>query len=183
MKEWTEEEIRDKNLMGPCGLFCGACGVYIAARDGNEKLKTIMGKTYGTKPEETECFGCMQPDTSGKLFGFCTECTLRDCAKLKGYYSCHQCEEFPCSKIESFPFGPCREIMKDSFSIWRDKVDEHGHEKGSIEWARQECERYRCSCGEPHLRGQISCDACGKTVTDDGWITSQGKQIKLEVTV
>jgi hypothetical protein len=24
MEGWTEEEIRDKNLMAPCGLYCGA---------------------------------------------------------------------------------------------------------------------------------------------------------------
>lgn len=180
MKEWTEEEIRDKNLMGPCGLFCGACGVYIATRDGNEKLKTIMGKTYGSQPEETECLGCMQPDSSKKLFGFCAECDLRDCAKSKGYYSCHQCKEFPCETIESFPLGPARKIMKDSISKWRDKVAEHGDEKGSIEWARQECERYRCSCGEPHLRGQISCDACGQTLTGEGWVTSEGTEVELD---
>ena len=81
MKEWTEEEIRDKRLMAPCGLFCGACGVYIATRDGNEKLKTIMGKTYGSQPEETECLGCMLPDGSNKHYGFCAACAIRDCAK------------------------------------------------------------------------------------------------------
>ncbi len=46
MKEWTEEEIRDKKLRGPCGLFCGACGVYIATRDGNEELKQQMWSDY-----------------------------------------------------------------------------------------------------------------------------------------
>jgi len=180
MKEWTEEEIRDKNLMAPCGLFCGACGVYIATRDGNEELKAIMGKTYGAAPEETKCLGCMQPNGSTKLFGFCADCAIRDCAKSKSYFSCYQCGEFPCSIIESFPFGPGRKIMKDSIPKWRDKVSAYGAEQGAVEWARQECGRYRCSCGEPHLRGQITCDACGQTVTEDGWITSQGKPIELD---
>ncbi|MBW1900009.1 MAG: DUF3795 domain-containing protein [Deltaproteobacteria bacterium] len=181
MKEWTEEEIRDRNLMGPCGLFCGACGVYVATRDGNEELRKIMATTYGATPEETECLGCMQSDSSKKLFGFCAECDLRGCAKSKGYYSCHQCEEFPCSRIESFPFGPGRKIMKDSISKWRDKVAEHGDEKGCIEWARQECGRYRCSsCGEPHIRGAQTCDACKQTATEDGWISLQAKQIELD---
>ncbi|MFZ3047037.1 MAG: DUF3795 domain-containing protein [Desulfatirhabdiaceae bacterium] len=38
MKGWTEEEIKDKSLMAPCGLYCGACGIYIATRDKNDKL-------------------------------------------------------------------------------------------------------------------------------------------------
>ena len=44
MEGWTEEEIKDKNLMAPCGLYCGACGVYIATRDKNEKFKEIISK-------------------------------------------------------------------------------------------------------------------------------------------
>ena len=42
MKGWTEEEIKNKNLMAPCGLYCGACGAYIATRDKNDKLKTAL---------------------------------------------------------------------------------------------------------------------------------------------
>ena len=62
MKGWDEEEIKNRDLMAPCGLYCGTCGVYIATRDNNEKFKAVMGGLYGTKPEETECRGCMQPD-------------------------------------------------------------------------------------------------------------------------
>ncbi|MBF0399038.1 MAG: DUF3795 domain-containing protein, partial [Desulfobacterales bacterium] len=42
MEGWTEEEFKNKNLMAPCGLYCGLCGIYIATRDKNEKFKTIM---------------------------------------------------------------------------------------------------------------------------------------------
>jgi hypothetical protein len=41
MEGWTEEEIRNKELMAPCGLYCGLCGVYIAMRDKNKKFRTI----------------------------------------------------------------------------------------------------------------------------------------------
>ena len=97
MKGWTKEEFSNKDLMAPCGLYCGTCGVYIATRDGNEKFKNVMGNLYGTKPEETECSGCMQPDASKKLYAYCKTCTIRDCAKTKGYYSCHQCVFRPLS--------------------------------------------------------------------------------------
>lgn len=43
MKGWTEEEFKNTDLMAPCGLYCGLCGVYIATRDENVKFKTIMG--------------------------------------------------------------------------------------------------------------------------------------------
>ena len=101
MKGWREEEIRNKDLMAPCGLYCGACGVYIATRDGNEKFQAIMGGLYGTPPEETVCHGCMQPDGAGeKLYTLCRHCEIRDCVRGKGFYSCHQCEDWPCEMNE-----------------------------------------------------------------------------------
>jgi hypothetical protein len=82
-----------------------ACGIYIATRDGNEKFKAIMGNLYGTKPEETVCLGCMQPDPPKQLYGYCSACKIRDCVKSKGYYSCHQCDDWPCNEIENFPLA------------------------------------------------------------------------------
>ena len=93
MKGWTEDEFRNKALMAPCGLYCGACGVYIATRDGNDKFKSVMANLYGTRPEETECLGCMQTDPAKKVYAFCQSCPMRACVKSRGYYSCHQCGE------------------------------------------------------------------------------------------
>ncbi len=42
MKGWSEKEIGNKDLMAPCGLYCGTCGVYIATRDSNEKFRTLI---------------------------------------------------------------------------------------------------------------------------------------------
>ena len=70
MKGWKEEEFKNTDLMAPCGLYCGLCGVYIATRDNNEKFKKVMGNLYGTPPEETGCLGCMQPDPPKQLYGF-----------------------------------------------------------------------------------------------------------------
>jgi len=168
MQGWTEEEIRTRDLMAPCGLYCGACGVYIATRDGNEKLKAVMGKLYGTKPEETECLGCMQPDPPKKLYSFCETCKIRNCARSRGCYSCHQCKQWPCNMIENFSYVVGTRVMKRAIPLWRAKVAEHGDEKGSIEWARAECERYHCpSCGKPLFRGAQTCRACKRPVADE----------------
>jgi hypothetical protein len=165
MKGWTEEETKNKELMAPCGLYCGTCGVYIATRDGNDKFKAIMGKLYGTKPEETECLGCMQPEPAKKQYYACKVCSIRDCVKSKGYYSCHQCGQWPCTRIEDFPLATGVRVMKRTIPIWRAEVAEHGDETGSVEWARLECERYHCSsCGNPLFRGAQRCRACKKPV-------------------
>jgi hypothetical protein len=168
MEGWTEEEIRNKDLMAPCGLYCGLCGVYIATRDENKKFKKIMGNIYGTAPEKTECLGCMKPDSNKKLYGFCKKCKIRDCVKSKGYYSCHQCDEWPCDMIENFPVTTGAKVIKRTIPIWRAKVAENGDEEGSVEWARAECERYHCSsCGKPLFRGAQRCRSCKKEIADE----------------
>jgi hypothetical protein len=168
MEGWSEEEFANRDLMAPCGLYCGACGVYIATRDGNEKFKTVMGNLYGTQPEETECRGCMQSDPPKKLYGFCKLCKIRDCVRSKEYYSCHQCADWPCTMIKNFGLATGRRVMERTIPLWRDKVRAHGDEKGSVEWARAECERYHCpSCGQPLFRGAQRCRACKKPVADE----------------
>ena len=39
MEGWTEKEIQNRNLMAPCGLYCGACGIYIATTGQPHKLR------------------------------------------------------------------------------------------------------------------------------------------------
>ncbi|HNY65212.1 MAG TPA: DUF3795 domain-containing protein [Deltaproteobacteria bacterium] len=168
MEGWDESEFRNRDLMAPCGLYCGTCGVYIATRDDNEKFRTVMGNLYGTKPEETRCLGCMQPDPPKMLYGYCRLCSIRDCVRGKGLYSCHQCDQWPCPKIESFGLKTGVRVMKRTIPIWREKVQELGDEEGSVEWARSECRRYHCpSCGKPLFRGAKRCRACKADVADD----------------
>jgi hypothetical protein len=168
MKGWKEDEIRDKRLMAPCGLYCGTCGIYIAHRDGNVKFRDILAALYGSKPEETVCRGCMQEEPAECLYGFCRSCRIRDCVRGKGFYSCHQCADFPCDLIESFILPVGRRVMKRAVLSWRELVAKHGDEKGSVEWARSECERYHCpSCGHPLFRGARKCRNCKRPVADE----------------
>jgi hypothetical protein len=168
MKGWTEDEIKNKDLMAPCGLYCGTCGVYIATRDENDKFKAVLGNLYGSKPEETECLGCMQPDPPKNLYGYCKACKIRDCIKTKSFYSCHQCDEWPCSLINEFGLATGKRVMERAIPLWRAKVAAYGDDKGSEAWARSECERYHCSsCGEPLFRGAQRCRSCKKPVADE----------------
>jgi len=165
---WTEEELKNKELMAPCGLYCGLCGIYIATRDKNQKFREIMGNLYGTASEATECLGCMQPDPPKKLYSYCKDCKIRDCIKSKKYYSCCQCDAWPCDLIKNFPITTGARVMKRTIPIWRAKVAEHGDEEGSAEWARTECERYHCSsCDKPLFRGAKRCRNCKKRVADE----------------
>jgi hypothetical protein len=168
MPGWSEEEIRNKDLMAPCGLHCAFCGVYIATRDKNEKFRNVMANLYGTKPEETECLGCMQENSDKALYEWCKVCPIRACVQSRGFYSCHPCEEWPCSLIQAFSFATGRRVMHRTIPVWRQKVAEHGDEEGSVEWVRAECERYHCSsCGAPLFRGAQKCRSCKKSVAEE----------------
>ena len=168
MKGWREDEIENRYLMAPCGLYCGACGIYIATRDDNEKFRSVMADLYGTRPEETRCLGCMQPDGAGMIYEYCRSCAIRDCVQAKGWYSCHQCDEWPCDLIENFPYVTGIRVMKRTIPIWREQAAQHGDEKGSVEWARGECARYHCSsCGYPLFRGAQRCRNCSRPVADE----------------
>ena len=167
MKGWTDQEFEDRRLMAPCGLYCGACGIYLATRDGNTKFQGILARLYGSRPEETTCAGCMQADPPADLYPFCEACRIRDCVKTKGYDSCHMCDEFPCSFVDEFPVAVGRSVMKRAIPAWREHVARLGDERGSVEWARAECERYHCpDCGEPLFRGAVQCRACKADVAD-----------------
>jgi len=138
MKGWSEEELRDRDLMAPCGLYCGVCGVYIATRDDNDKFKAVMGNLYGTRPDETRCRGCMQPDPPEMLYGYC------------------------------FGLATGLRVMQRTIPLWREMVARYGDEEGSVEWARAECERYHCpDCGSPLFRGAQRCRVCKRDVSDD----------------
>jgi hypothetical protein len=61
------------NLLAPCGLYCGVCGVYYATRDKNEKLMELLVSFYQDRipnlenisTEDLQCEGCL----SDKLLG------------------------------------------------------------------------------------------------------------------
>jgi hypothetical protein len=70
--------------------------------------------------------------------------------------------------VEEFPLPVGRRVMKRAIPAWREQVARHGDEKGSVEWARSECERYHCpGCGHPLFRGAIRCRGCGREVADE----------------
>jgi ferredoxin len=74
--EGTKDMAINPNFISPCGLYCGVCAIYIAARDNNIKLKERLANLYkggtpgkGTLPnsdklstENIHCGGCLSDD-------------------------------------------------------------------------------------------------------------------------
>jgi hypothetical protein len=164
---WEETEFANRDLMAPCGLYCGVCGVYLATRQGDAKFKALLGSLYGSAPAATECRGCMQPEPPQLLYGYCRVCPIRECVRGKGLYSCHQCGDWPCPLITGFPLATGRRVMQRAIPLWRQQVACHGIGAGDVAWARAECARYHCpDCGEPLFRGAQRCRACKALVSD-----------------
>jgi hypothetical protein len=109
-----------KNLVGYCGLYCGACGIYQGRiRQAVENLRSVID-AYGfdkIAPELAKWEPALQHyaefekvmDGFVKLFGECPgciggggnpSCVMRECCKQKAYTTCAECAEMEtCEKL------------------------------------------------------------------------------------
>ncbi|MCP4762976.1 MAG: DUF3795 domain-containing protein [archaeon] len=142
-----------KELLAPCGLYCGVCSIYIADRDNNVKFKGVLKKLYAGIVESTEEIRCTGCRSEGILFKYCQDCPIRDCIIERNYESCHQCDEWPCKYIKRFPIPVGKKVIKRVIPEWR--------ELGTEKWIESELDRYKCpECENPLYRGAKRCNKC-----------------------
>jgi hypothetical protein len=140
----------NQNLLAPCGLYCGVCGIYFADKHNNEKLKQRLAEIYGMKPESLKCDGCL----SDNRIVFCEACKIRNCVSDKRISGCHQCSQFPCDNIKKYPFKVAIPFMLRSTSFRKGKTN--------AEWVKWEEQNWKCkTCGAPAFRGARRCHECG----------------------
>lgn len=143
-------------LLAPCGLYCGVCGVYMASRDNNEPLKEKLAGAYGVTPDQIACNGCL----SAQRFVYCQTCGIRTCAMENNHEGCHQCDTFPCNLIDAFPVPVGKKVILRSVPA-RKKL-------GTQIWAKQEETRYECpQCHVQLFRGARRCPRCKALVEID----------------
>jgi len=133
-----------------CGLYCEACGVYIATQEEPERLAKLA-KLYGKEPEEIRCKGCR----SDVLFTFCRTCDMRECAEKKGIGFCGECGEYPCSIIKEFQAEkPHRAEIFESLAYLK--------ENGLEAWGGKMKGDYGCeACGAVNPVYDAQCRKCG----------------------
>ncbi len=151
------------DFVSPCSLYCGVCAIYIAHRDNNIKLKQGLVNLYkggtpglGTLPgaealsvDDIRCSGCL----SDERFMHCQQCDIRNCTKRKGYAGCHECNDFPCHYIDSFPMAVGKKVILRAVPYRRDF--------GTEKWIQDEEARYVCpECGNRVFRGAMKCNKC-----------------------
>lgn len=87
-----------------CGLDCSECPAFIAKRDNNQELREKTAKEWSgggfqIQPEEVNCNSC---HSDKDLLTFCAKCSVRNCAIEKGFNTCADCGDYPCSdKLET----------------------------------------------------------------------------------
>lgn len=153
------------DFLAPCGLYCGVCGVYYATRDNNMRFMERLVSVYkGNIPDSENltvddilCNGCL---SDNNVCIFCRWCSIKDCTREKGYEGCHQCDDFPCQFIDSFPMPVGKKVIMRAIPYWR----RYGTEK----WVRDEEARYTCpECGHKLFRGAKRCNECKNPVDLD----------------
>ena len=164
--------INGELLVAPCGLYCGACPMYLDTQDKTgdrfkSLLKQFSSGNMQIKKEDLLCDGCI---ANGRVATFCRKCAIRACAEEKPNVTrCSDCSEYPCTRITSFN---------------NDGMTHHGEvlanlrqirEKGIKEWTKYEEDRWHC----PQCRASISwydkaCPKCGAKRSDRLFPLKQG---------
>jgi hypothetical protein len=140
----------NQELVAPCGLYCGVCGIYCATASGDQPLKEKLAKAYGDTPDKINCRGCL----SDSVYWYCAVCAIKSCTKERGYGGCHQCADFPCDKIDNFPVPEGKKNILRAIPIWK--------ELGTEAFIKGEEKLFTCdNCGTKLFRGTRKCRQCG----------------------
>jgi hypothetical protein len=150
--------LANRKLLGRCGLYCGACGIYRAYKDGGE-YRQRLATAFKCPPEKVRCEGCqvLTPECWG------TDCKLVRCLNAKGLQFCHECSDYENHTCEQF-----EKFSKDYLT--EDGVDLRANlsriKTGDIDaWLKESEEKFRCSyCGKPLPTSSFrkKCYHCGQ---------------------
>jgi len=98
----------ERALISPCGLYCGACPLYLARTD--ETLRQRIAERQGVPVEKVLlCAGC-RPVRGRVPFDWARSgCDTYDCAiDDKKVEFCYGCDDFPCLKL-----APCADRAQE----------------------------------------------------------------------
>jgi hypothetical protein len=160
----------EQNLVGYCGLYCGACEVLRLHQEGQSAgrapdwsdLPEEFRRHLPFKPAPVRCHGCR----SDTVFAGCAHCPLRVCAKQRGIATvCADCEKYPCLRIKLMGLVVWLFGVEKKLPHQRTKRGnlERIRSIGVAEWLREQDRHWRC----PECQTQFSwyrrtCGTCGQ---------------------
>ena len=146
---------KNENLVAPCGLYCGACSMYLATQENNEQR---LAYGFGAGPmklslENLRCDGCLG---GGRLPGHAQRCAIKECAAVKSKtLRCSDCTEFPCGRITDFNNSGMlhhAEVLSNLRQL---------RATGIKEWVKREEERWQCpECRTAFSFYEPECSKC-----------------------
>jgi len=146
-----------KSLVGRCGLYCGACGIYRAYKDDGEYLERLA-RHFNCPPEKVRCEGCMA--LTSECWGY--DCRIVQCLRDKGLELCYQCGQYESGDCEKFEKLAKPYLEEDGVDL---RANLGRIRRGEVEeWLRESEEKYKCpACGKPLSVGAIrkKCYHCG----------------------
>ena len=99
------------NNVAYCGIVCSECPTFLATQADDDSQRAEVAKQWSKlfnmeiQPKDINCDGCLS--NSGKLFGHCQVCQIRNCAQEKDMANCAHCGEYACDKLSGiFSFMP-----------------------------------------------------------------------------
>lgn len=149
--------MRGEELVGRCGIYCGACIIYRAERD-HEQARNDIAQRHQCRLDEVRCQGC------GGLTEacWCHGCKILACLNKQGYRYCHECPSFHDQSCE------IHQHLADIYT--KIGVDLRHNllriQQGSLDqWLEEQDQLHRChACHHPLSVWDTSCPSCGQKI-------------------
>jgi len=144
------------NLVGRCGLYCGACTIYRAYKDDGE-FRDRVAAYFKCPPEKVRCQGCQA--LTSECWG--NDCKIVQCTTARGFSFCYECPQFDAKSCEKFE-DVAKRYTEDNIDV---RANLSRIKAGQVEtWLNESRERFRCHyCRKPLPEGSKKCYHCGKT--------------------
>jgi len=137
-----------QRLDASCGLYCGACNVYLATVRGTTEA---LAEAWGRPAEELVCRGCR----SAERAVFCADCAIRRCAMERGVAGCGECPALPCERLTGF-----RAQAAHHAGVMR--AFRRMKSVGRTAWLAEQHARWNCpGCGWAASWYDTQCSRCG----------------------
>lgn len=146
----------NKDLIAACGLYCGACGIYLATQENDTETILQYAVVLNQSYNETMCHGC---GAEIKSLHCSKICVFIECKKGKGVSFCTDCDEFPCMALIDFK---SKKPHRVEIIEMMNKLKEIGSKKWLLEMKNYfSCPRCKTVNSAYHL----ACRKCGNTIS------------------
>jgi len=127
------EKLED-SLFAPCGIDCGAC--------------------YGHLKKKKPCGGCLVDGAARR--GRCEVCSLKTCARERGFVRCFECPTFPCARLRRLD-----KTYRTRYGLSLVEQGERARRDGVAAFLSGDALRWKCACGGAISQHDRVCSECG----------------------